>query len=172
MYAPVLQSIGVKHNLDPVTVIVLMAGESSNNSSKVNSINCVGLGQICVEANYAYCKPGKGYNKAQCDAKIAQLKNPIYNLRTTAAGITANRKYCNKKTKKRTKKSRNQWRHWMPSYGGYNNYGKRWKGVWCGQRKVKGKWKNAKIPKRIRGYMERRKRIIQAVSRKLRRKRR
>ena len=167
-YAPILQAEAKRNNLDPVTLIVLINGESGWNSSRVNSIGCIGLGQHCLQFQFKFCQKGASYNKAQCDAKKAPYFNGPFNLRATASSITVNRKFCNKKTNKRSKKTRNQWRHWMPSYGGYNNHkGNR---VWCGQRKVKGRWRNVKIPKRIRTYMERRKRIIRAVSRKLRRR--
>lgn len=164
-YAPLLQELGKKHNLDPVTFITIVKGESGWRETIVNSIGCVGLGQICL-SNYSVCQ--RGFDNAACKAKKAQLQNGHYNLRAMANAITLNRRMCNKRTGKRSKKTRNQWRHWLPSYGGYN---KPKLGIWCGQRKVKGKWKNVVIPKRISKYMKRRKRIINAVSRKLRSRR-
>ena len=166
-YATILQEEGKKRNFDPVTVVVLIAGESSGRTSIVNSQGCVGLGQICL-SNYKFCQKGVNFDGARCDAKKKQLQSGPYNLRVVAAAITANRKMCNKRTGKRSKKTRNQWRHWLPSYGGYNG---RPRGVLCGQKKVKGRWRNVKIPKRISKYMKRRKQVIRAVSRKLRRKR-
>ena len=167
MYAPILRELGKKHHLDPVTLIVMIDGESQWNPSRVNSIGCIGLGQHCLQYQYKFCQKGAGYNKAKCDAKKAPYFNGPYNLRRTAAAITANRRMCNKKTNKRTKKSRSQWRHWMPSYGGYN---KPKLGIWCGQKRVKTKrgykWVNVKIPKRISKYMAKRKRIIRAISRR------
>ena len=171
VYAPILQEEGKKRHFDPVTVIVLIAGESSGRTKIVNPLGCVGLGQVCL-SNYKVCQKGNKpdtYNVAKCEAKKRQLQHGPSNLRAIAAGFSANRKFCNEKTNKRTKKTRNRWRHWLPSYGGYNNY--KGNNVWCGQKKVKGKWKNVAIPKRIKGYMERRKRIVKAVSRKLSRRR-
>lgn len=191
VYAPVLQEVGVKHNLDPATIISLVTGEASWNPSLVNPLGCVGLGQHCVKSIYPYCKPASPkYNRAQCDSKIAQLKNPIYNLRSIGRSITTARKWCNEYTNKRTKKSRSKWRHWMPQYGGYagvpDSLGRKANvskkhGVWCGQEYVctkrKGKrclkrsWRNVPIPKRIRQYMARRRKIINAVSKKRRKRR-
>jgi hypothetical protein len=172
-YAPILQEMGKKHHLDPVTLIVLIDGESKWNPSIVNSIGCIGLGQHCLQFQYKFCRKGAGYNKAKCDAKKAPYFNGPFNLRATASSISVNRRYCNKKTNKRTKKSRSQWRHWFPSYGGYN---KPSKGIWCGQKRVKTKrgwrWRNVAIPKRIAMYMKKRKRIIRAISRKRRRRKR
>lgn len=173
-YAPVLQDIGVKHDVDPATIISLVKGESGWREHVVNSVGCVGLGQVCL-GNYAVCRDGKT-NSVACKAKKAQLQNGAYNLRVVGEAISSNREFCNKKTSKTSKKTRSQWRHWLPSYGGYNRPKQ---GIWCGQKRVKVKkgshyvwvWKNVPIPKRIVQYMERRKRIIKAASRKLRRKR-
>lgn len=166
-YAPILQEEGKKYNIDPVTLIVLINGESGWIASRVNSIGCVGLGQHCLQFQYKFCRKGAGYNKAACDAKKAQYLSGPFNLRATASSINTNRKFCNKKTNKRTKKSRSQWRHWLPSYGGYN---KPKQGIWCGQKRVKTKrgwrWKNVAIPKRISKYMRKRKRIIRTLRRK------
>jgi hypothetical protein len=168
-YAPVLQEVGKKHNVDPATIISIVKGESGWRAGIVNSLGCVGLGQICL-GNYSVCQNGQR-NSAACQAKKKQLQNGVYNLRVMGQAITANRKMCNKRTNKRTKKSRSQWRHWLPSYGGYN---KPKQGIWCGQKRVKTKrgmrWRNVPIPKRIVQYMKRRKRIIRAVNRKMRRR--
>lgn len=167
-YAPVLQELGKKHNVDPATIISIVKGESGWRAAIVNSVGCVGLGQICLR-NYPVCR--NGFNNAACQAKKAQLQNGVYNLRVMASAITSNRNFCNKKTNKRTKATRSQWRHWLPSYGGYN---KPKQGIWCGQKRVKTKrgmrWRNVPISKRIVQYMKRRKRIIRAVNRKMRRR--
>ncbi len=166
VYAPILQEDGKKRGFDPITVVVLIAGESSGRTKIVNHLGCVGLGQICL-SNFKYCKKGKHYDGVRCEAKKKQLQSGPYNLRAIASAITVNRKMCNKRTGKRSKKTRSQWRHWLPSYGGYN---KLKKGILCGQKKVKGRWKNVPIPRRISGYMKRRVRVIKAVKRKMRRR--
>lgn len=169
-YAPLLQAEGKKHHLDPVTLIVLINGESGWNPQLVNSIGCIGLGQHCLQFQYKFCRKGADYDKAACDAKKAPYFNGPFNLSATAGAISANRRMCNTKTNKRTKKGRSQWRHWMPSYGGYN---KPKQGIWCGQKRVRTKrgyrWRNVPIPKRINKYMQQRKRIIRAVRRKRKR---
>ncbi len=170
-YAQILQEEGEKRNFDPVTVIVLVAGESSWRPHVVNYMNCVGLGQICL-SNYAYCRNG-GLNSDKCQAKKAQLQNGLYNLRQVAGSITAQRKFCNNLTNKRTRKTRNRWRRRLPSYGGYNDRRrgslKKKRGVWCGQRynRRNGKWRNVDIPETILKYMRRRKKIINTVRRKM-----
>lgn len=166
-YAPVLQELGKKHNIDPVTIITIVKGESGWRESIVNSRGCVGLGQICL-SNYPTCQLAP--TGEACQAKKRQLQNGPYNLQVMAKAIASNRDFCNKKTNKTSKKTRSQWRHWLPSYGGFN---KPSKGIWCGQRMVKAKnrrgyrWVNVKIPKRIKQYMERRRQIVRSVSRKL-----
>jgi len=165
MYAPVLQEIGKKHHVDPATIISIVKGESGWRAGVVNSVGCVGLGQICL-SNYTVCRGGKR-KSAACQAKRASLQNGVYNLKVMAQAISSNRSFCNKKTNKHTKATRNQWRHWLPSYGGYNRPRQ---GIWCGQRRVKTKrgirWRNVAIPKRIVQYMKRRKRILRAVRRR------
>jgi len=167
--APTIQAEAKARNFDPITMVVLIAGESHGNAGKVNHIGCVGLGQVCVKFIYPYCKKAT-YDKKRCDAKIAQLKNPITNIRRTAAGITANRKMCNKLTRK-NRRTRNRWRHWLPSHGGYNKGNFRKKtGVWCGQTLKRGRWVNVPIPNRIQKYMRRRLKVIKAVRRKMRKR--
>jgi len=181
--AKAIRAAAIKHNFDPITMIAVIEGESHFNPSLVNSIGCVGLGQICVKAMHHFCKPAHPtYSKAKCDSRIASLKNPVVNINTTASSFTSNRKLCNRITNKHSRSTRNLWRHWLPSHGGYNKGSLRKKtGVWCGQKYVctkrKGKrcvkkgWRNVPIPKRISGYMKRRIQLIKAVNRKLRRKR-
>lgn len=162
-YAPVLQELGVKYHLDPATLISIVKGESGWRESIVNSLGCVGLGQICL-SNYVVCQDGNR-GSAACQEKRAQLQDGVHNLRVMAAAIKRNREFCNKKTGKHTKSSRSRWRHWLPSYGGYN---KPKQGIWCGQKRVKTKrgyrWQDVAIPKRIVQYMKLRSRIIRTVS--------
>ncbi len=175
-WAPEIQRQAKKHRFDPITMVVMIEGESHGNPNLVNSIGCVGLLQVCPQFLYPYCKKGKSFNKAKCDAKKAQLKNPIVSIRMTANSITANRKFCKKLTG-----SPNLWRHWMPSHGGYNKGNHKKKtGVWCGQKYVckkrKGKrclkrgWVNVPIPKTIQRYMKRRRQIIKRLSRRRKKK--
>lgn len=163
-YAPILQEVGSKHHIDPVTLIVLFDGESNWNSTRINSIGCAGLGQHC----FPVCNPkSSSYDKDKCQTKRAPYLSGPFNIRATAKAIHINRDFCNKKTSKRTKKSRSQWRHWLPSYGGYNSPKR---GIWCGQKRVKMKrgyrWENVEVPKRIQQYMSKRKKIIRVVSRR------
>jgi transglycosylase-like protein with SLT domain len=163
-YATVIQEEAIERNFDPITMVALFEGEAGFNPSVVNASGCVGLGQICVQAKYEYCRPGALFDEARCNAKIGQLKDPVYNIRTAAAAFEKNREFCNKMTNKRTAKTRSQLRHWLPSYGGYND---RRRGIWCGQRKVKGRWKNVRLPKRVAQYMVRRKQLIRAAQNRL-----
>ena len=176
-WAPTIQKQAVKHHIDPITLVALLEGESGGRTGVVNHLGCVGLFQVCVKFIYPYCKKGSSYNKAKCDAKVAQLKNPLVNIAYAAGSISSNRKFCNKLTNKTTRKTRNQWRHWFPSHGGYNKGSLRHKtGVWCGQKYVctkrRGKrcvrrgWRNVAIPKTIQKYMKRRRQIIRQVRRR------
>jgi hypothetical protein len=163
MYAKIIQEEAKNRRFDPFTMISLIRGESHWNPNLVNHIGCVGLGQVCPQFSYPYCKKGKStYDRAKCDAKRTQLKSGPYNIRLIAASITANRKFCKKKV------GIANWRHWMASHGGYN---KPSKGIWCGRKKNKrGRWRNVAIPKTISRYMKYRRLLIKKFARGQKRK--
>jgi len=148
-YAKVIKEEAKKRHFDPLTLVAMVYNESKWNPRVINSINCVGLGQVCL-SNYPYCR--KDISSARCQAKKAQLQDGVYNLRVISRSITLNRKFCRKRTGKPA-----LWRYWLASHGGYNVPSR---GVWCGQRKVLGKWQDEPIPKTLKRIMRYRKKLI------------
>jgi hypothetical protein len=157
-YAKIVQEEAKARNFDPITLVVMVYNESRWRASVVNSVNCIGLGQVCL-SNYPYCR-STDFKGEKCLAKKAQLLGGHYNLRMTARSISLNRKFCRKRTGKPA-----LWRYWLPSHGGYNSPSR---GIWCGQKKVKGKWRNVPIPKTVSRIMKHRKKLIRQLRRKKR----
>ena len=113
----------------------------------VSSEKYVGLGQISL-LNYRYCQ--QDLNSARCQAKKSSLLIGENNLRAIADSITANRRFCRKKT------GRAKFHHWLASHGGFNNPDK---GIWCGQRKVRGRWVDVAVPHIVQRVIDRQRRL-------------
>jgi hypothetical protein len=160
-YAELIQKEARERRFDPFTLIAMVYYESHWNPTLVNHIGCVGLGQVCPQFIWPYCADGKHYDKFRCEQKKAELQNGHYNLQLIASSITANRKFCRKKV------GIANWRHWLPSHGGYNSSSK---GIWCGRKLVKGRWRNVPIPKSITRVMKYRRQLIRKLTKRRRRK--
>jgi len=157
-YAVVVRAEAKARSFDPLTLVAMVHHESHWHPSLVNSIGCVGLGQICL-SNYSYCRADM--QSAKCQAKKVQLQGGVYNLRIAADHITRNRKMCRKRTGKPA-----LWRYWLPSYQGFN---KPSRDVWCGQQRRKGKWVNLPIPRLTTRVMTHRRMLIRKLTRRRRR---
>lgn len=143
-YAKTLQVEAKARHFDPFTVVAMVHHESHWDARVVNSIGCVGLGQICL-SNYPYCRGNKTGEK--CQAKRAQLQNGSYNLRTVAELITRNRAFCRRKTSRPA-----LFRYWLASYQGLNS---RKREHWCGQHLTRGRWRDLstrRITRRVISY--------------------
>jgi hypothetical protein len=151
-YAKVVQAEAVEHYFDPFTMVAMVHYESRWRSNVTNG-QCVGLGQICL-TNYSYCRSNpKG---VQCLSKKIDLLDGATNLRTAADSITANRRFCRKKT------GRAKFHHWLASYGGFN---KPKAGVWCGQKKVRGRWRDVPVHHLTDRVMKRRRTLMRRLTR-------
>jgi hypothetical protein len=126
-YAKVIDREAREHYFDPYTMVSMAFYESSWRQG-VGDGRCWGLMGVCT-TNYRVCqREPKG---AACQSKKAMLLNGHENLRVAADLITANRQFC------RTKTGRAKFHHWLASYQGANKPNR---GVWCGQKKVRGRW--------------------------------
>jgi hypothetical protein len=116
----------------------------------------VGLGQINAY-HRKECKEG-GLDSPGCKMRIAELQNGAYNLVRMSMGITANRKFCRKKTGHPALFAR-----WLSSYQGFN-ISKGRKGVWCNMRQDKrGRWRDVKTPHLTRKVMRYRRRLLRTL---------
>ena len=154
-YAKVIQEEAKARDFDPFTLVAMVHNESKWSPGVVNSVNCVGLGQVCL-SNYAVCRAS--LTSAQCRAKKHQLMDGVYNLRVISNSITLNRKFCRKKTGKPVR-----WRYWLPSHGGWNQPSK---SIWCGQQLRRGRWVDLPVPKIVQRIMNYRKKLIRKFARK------
>lgn len=155
-YAKVLRAEAKKHSFDPLTGVAIIWHESSWRAGAVSPDGeDHGLGQI--RARYiGACKqdadpvhaPSEG-----CRSVKASLLSGAYNIRLMANQITRWRKLCRKKTGRSA-----LFHRWLQGYGGYS---KPTRGIWCGQRKVKGRWKDLSKPKAVQDIIRCRRRLLQ-----------
>jgi len=156
-YAKLIRKEAIDRRFDPFTMVAMVYYESHWNPTLENHIGCVGLGQVCPQFLWPYCNSGgEKWDQFRCKQKKAELKNGFYNLKLIAQSITANRKFCRKKV------GIANWRHWLPSHGGYNSSSK---GIWCGRKRIKGRWRNVAIPKTVSRIMVYRKKLIRKFAR-------
>lgn len=146
-YAQVVRKEAIEHHFDPYTMVSMVHYESRWRSGVGNG-TCFGLGGICV-TNYRVCQADR--QSDACMAKQNQLLDGAHNLRVAADHITANRRFCRKKT------GSARFHHWLASYQGYNKPGA---GIWCGQRKRKGKWVDVKVQHLTKRVMDRRRMLM------------
>jgi len=153
-WAKVLQKEAKKRSFCPYTVIAIVKHETGGTCNPRLVYNnlpreySVGLGQVNV-IHHRDCKAG-GIQSPGCQAYIGMLMDGGSNLRVVSSLITANRKFCRKKTGRSALFAR-----WLSSYQGLNNSRGR-KGVWCNMRQDKnGRWSDVKTPwstKRVIDY--------------------
>ena len=141
-YAKVVQQEAVEHHFDPYTMVAMVHFESRWKSDVTNGVH-IGLGQISL-MNAHYCR--EDLESALCQARKVYLFDGSNNLRAAADSITANRRFCRKKT------GRAKFHHWLSSYGGFNKPNE---GVWCGQKKVRGRWRDVPVPHLVQRVIDR-----------------
>lgn len=162
-YAKALLKVAEDFNFDPFTGVSLIEHESRWRAAAVSaSGEDFGLAQIraryrkgCTDDADPVGAPDEGCRRAQ-----AMLLDPLTNMRAMGGAIRAWRTRCKKETGRAALLHR-----WLAGYGGMHRPSK---GLRCGQRKVKGRWRDQPLRKGIKWIVEHRKRLI----RKLRRRRR
>lgn len=145
-YAKVVQQEADEHYFDPYTMVAMVHFESRWRANVTSGIY-IGLGQISL-MNSRYCRENP--EGERCQARKVHLLNGSNNLRAVAASITINRRFCRKKT------GHAKFRHWLASHGGFNSPNK---GIWCGQKKVRGRWEDVDVPHIVQRVIDRRRRL-------------
>ena len=151
-YARVVQEEADARHFDPFTLVSMVHWESRWIASASNG-PCMGLGGVCL-TNYRCCQSDP--DGACCAEKRACLLDGGCNLRAAAAAITANRAYCRRTT------GRALFRHWLPSYGGYNEPPSRT----CGQMRTARGWTNLPVPPLAMRVMRYRRELIRRCGRR------
>lgn len=144
-YAQVVQDEAKAHQFDPLTLVAIVHHESRWRASAVSPDGeDFGLGQI--RARYRKgCRldiPARDDNSPSCLAVKAQLLDGNNNIRSIANAITAWRSKCRKVTGRSALLPR-----WLHGYGGMTNPRK---GIWCNQRKIKGRWVDLPVPSKLK----------------------
>lgn len=149
-YAEVVRDEAAKRYIDPYTLVAIGHNESRWIASVIGGRDnlCVGIGQHCL-SNYSYCR--QDYQSAECQQKKQKLLDGVYNIRETGLRITEWRKFCARKT------GHAELHQWLAAYQGYNEPGR---GVWCGQKKVQGRWRDVLVEEQTRSVIEYRRRLI------------
>jgi hypothetical protein len=150
-YATEVRSVARDRHVDPLTIVAMVHYESMWIAS-VGSNACVGLGGICL-ASFRACQ--LDLDDPGCRAKRLELLDGRANLRAMGSFIQSNRDFCRKKT------GRAELRHWLASYQGLNRPGA---GVWCGQRRVRGKWTDVPTHWITRRVLDRRRMLIRRLA--------
>ena len=155
-YALTVREEGASRAIDPLTIVSLVHNESRWISTVVGGRDglCVGLGQHCL-FDYSYCRAN--YQSAECLEKKQKLLDGVYNLKETALRITEWRKFCKEKT------GHAALYQWLAAYQGYND---RNRGIWCGQRKIKGRWQDVRLGEQTRNVIEYRKHLLSSLTQK------
>ena len=149
-------------DIDPLTLVAFFWHESGFDPSVVGDHGkAIGLGQSHSWLYSSECQADP--QSRACAGKRDALFSPAYNIRVTADSIRKARETC------RTKTGRSALFHrWLSLMGGRNHPRPAFKGIWCAQRKVKGRWRDVawRQQPRFRGIRE-----IIACHRSLTRKR-
>jgi hypothetical protein len=160
-YATVIQAEAKRRSFDPFTLVAMTRRESRFHASliydKLPREYSVGLVQINV-IHYPACKTPALIAAPGCQSRINSLLHGPYNLKIASSLITANRRFCRKKTGKPALFAR-----WLASFQGHNRPGR---GVWCNMKKDKrGRWRDLPVPESARSVIRYRRRLIRALAR-------
>jgi site-specific DNA-cytosine methylase len=149
-YAKTIQVEAKRHHIDPFTLVAIFWHESGVRARAVSRDGeDYGLGQIRARFIGACAKDADPVKKpsAACRAVKSRLLEPTHNIKTTALHISKWRKLCRKKTGRSA-----LFHRWLSGYGGV-------KGT-CGQRKVKGKWRDLPRHPGVRSIIQCRKDLL------------
>ena len=154
-YATVIQQQAAERSFDPYTLAAIVDNETGRTwNARVmdkSAQQCIGLAQICL-SNYPTCRDSN-FKSAWCLEQKARLQDGVYNLRTAAALITANRRMCRRRTGKPALFAR-----WLASYQGANRPSR---GILCNQKRdARGLWRDRRAPRVTRKVMARRRELV------------
>lgn len=165
-YAGWLIGVARDHNFDPFTGVAIIEHESRWRASAVSDDGeDYGLGQVRARFRKGCRDDADPVNAPdeECQAAKARLLNPLAAMKAMGHAISLWRTLC-KSTKRGTGRPALLHR-WLAGYGGMHRPKA---GLRCGQRKVKGRWRDQRLPTGVRWIVNHRK----ALLRKLRRRRR
>ena len=159
-YAKTVRREATKNSIDPFTKVAICHNESRWRASLVGGKgkHCIGLGQVCL-FNYTFCND-TNFTGAECLRKKEALKNGHYNLTVVSSIIKHNRIFCRKMTGRGA-----LFHRWLAGYQGYNRPGK---GIWCGMRKVRGRWRDLPRAEQTKQVMNYRLKLIRLNKRRRR----
>lgn len=122
--------------IDPLTLVAFFWHESGFSPTKVgDSGRAIGLGQSWSWLYTKECQRSR--TSAACAKRREALFDPHYNIHVTAAAVRKARETCRQKTGRSA-----LFHRWLSLMGGRNHPRKAFKGIWCAQRKVKGRWRD------------------------------
>lgn len=148
VYASIVQKEAVKRSVDPFTIVSIVHHESHWNPRLVSrDREDHGLGQVRARFIGACRQDADPLNapSAECQAVKASLLTGAYNLQVMGSIISRNRRYCAKQT------GRAHAVDWISSYAGINRPGE---GVYCGRKKVRGRWVSVPVNPHIRNILK------------------
>ena len=160
-YASVIQAECRERQIDPFTIVSIIRHESRFRASAISADGeDYGLGQ--VRARYLEaCRADKDpvHNPSpQCKAaKLTLLHGPT-NIRHLTGAITQWRKLCRKITGKPA-----LFRRWLHGYGGMGNLRRN---IICGQKKVRGKWRDLPLRPMLKNIIQYRKQLLRRLRRR------
>lgn len=151
-YAKTIQVTAKKYELDPFTLVAIAWHESSFRPSVVSK-DGEDYGLMQIRARYQKGCRNVSQDSKSCQVEKARLLNGHYSIRRAGALIRSMRKLCRKRTKRPA-----LFHRWMALYAGLNH--PRLRGVWCGQRMVKGRWRDIRVHRGIREIVQCRRSLI------------
>jgi hypothetical protein len=136
-YARVLVEEGREQGIDPLTVVALVHNESKWISSAINqSSGALGLGQVLPQFR-PQCRVAP--ESEACLAEKAALLDGVHNLRVATRAAGAWRRSCRAKLGRVTTEAA-----WLVGYGGFRGFNNPKRGLHCGHKKARGKWRQVK----------------------------
>jgi hypothetical protein len=165
-YAKALLDVAREHNFDPFTGVAIIEHESRWRAGAVSRDGeDYGLAQIRARFRAGCNDDADPVNApdAACKAAKARLLNPIASMKAMGHAISLWRTLC--KSNKRGTGRAALLHRWLAGYGGMHRPSR---GIRCGQRKVRGQWRDLPMRKGVRWIVDHRKSLI----RKLKRRRR
>lgn len=134
-YARTILVESKREAVDPLMMVAIFWHESGVRAGAVSRDGeDYGLGQIRARF-YGACRQDAdpvGAPSDECRAVKARLLEPAYNIRMTAQAVSKWRTTCREVTGTKATSPR-----WLAGYAGESRPGQ---GIWCGQRKVRGRW--------------------------------
>ncbi len=132
-YVAIIERESKYTGIDGVLMVALVEHESRWIADRVGGLDnqCVGLAQVCLQI-YPECR--KNFDAPACQERKVTLLDGPANLHIAAQHLVGWRRYCKKLT------GHAEMRHILSGYGGADG-----NGVHCGQKRVHGRWRNAKM---------------------------